>query len=262
MIGSCKFLCIGSFEVKSFNPNEIFEGKNDAVLNCVVFIGSPLMFSQRLLDAFKSAFRWLDFKLISEVGQLKSISESGEHIVMVVVGEDNFEALTDNPRNFAQAVDGAKIIAAYHHPRKAAKLLQAKRFSDDCGSIGFLPLNVQVDVWVSVMNLLLCGEIFYPSELFDGVPHAPAPGNSETDDDINLTPREWEVLSLVAVGMQNKNIASDLSLSQHTVKLHIHNVLKKIGVSNRTCAASWYNSSRGRTQGAQEMTGQNFNMAP
>ena len=59
-----------------------------------------------------------------------------------------------------------------------------------------------------------------------------------------LTPREKEVLALVASGHPNKVIARDLDVSCHTVKLHIHRIIAKLGVNNRTEAAVWYHQSR------------------
>jgi DNA-binding NarL/FixJ family response regulator len=61
---------------------------------------------------------------------------------------------------------------------------------------------------------------------------------SETMDE--LTGRELEVLGMVARGHQNKIIAADLGLSEHTVKIHIHNIIRKLGVHNRTEAAATY----------------------
>src|SRR5690606_5102568 len=57
---------------------------------------------------------------------------------------------------------------------------------------------------------------------------------------LDLTGREREILSAVARGRQNKIIAADLGLSEHTVKLHIHNIITKLGVHNRTEAAVLY----------------------
>ncbi|WP_255553396.1 response regulator transcription factor [Maritimibacter sp. DP1N21-5] len=58
-----------------------------------------------------------------------------------------------------------------------------------------------------------------------------------------LTPRETEVLKLVASGQPNKVIARDLDVSCHTVKLHIHRIIAKLGVNNRTEAAVWYHQT-------------------
>jgi len=49
-----------------------------------------------------------------------------------------------------------------------------------------------------------------------------------------LTGREAEVARLVASGMSNKKVASDLGIAESTVKLHLHNVFTKLGVTNRT----------------------------
>ena len=53
-----------------------------------------------------------------------------------------------------------------------------------------------------------------------------------------LTPRELDVLRLVAQGLGNKEIAADLDLSTHTVKYHLASMLAKIGVRSRTEAVS------------------------
>jgi len=49
-----------------------------------------------------------------------------------------------------------------------------------------------------------------------------------------LTPREREVLSLLAEGLSNKAIADRLAISEHTAKFHVNAVLSKLGVQRRT----------------------------
>ena len=55
---------------------------------------------------------------------------------------------------------------------------------------------------------------------------------------VALTPRELDVLRLVAQGLGNKEIAAELALSTHTVKYHLASVLAKLGVRSRTEAVS------------------------
>ena len=57
---------------------------------------------------------------------------------------------------------------------------------------------------------------------------------SEYFPQVALTPREVEVLGLVAKGMANKEIASKLGTASGTVKMHIQNILAKLGASDRT----------------------------
>jgi two-component system NarL family response regulator len=54
---------------------------------------------------------------------------------------------------------------------------------------------------------------------------------------MRLTPRELEILHLVAKGLRNQEIADDLSVALGTVKIHINNILDKLGARDRTEAA-------------------------
>jgi DNA-binding NarL/FixJ family response regulator len=53
-----------------------------------------------------------------------------------------------------------------------------------------------------------------------------------------LSRRELEVLSLVAEGLTNRDIADRLVLSEHTVNRHVANILRKLGLTSRTAAAT------------------------
>jgi DNA-binding NarL/FixJ family response regulator len=59
------------------------------------------------------------------------------------------------------------------------------------------------------------------------------------DDSHGLTPRELEVLRLVAGGKTNREIASILVVSEHTVARHVQNILLKLRVSSRTAATAF-----------------------
>jgi DNA-binding NarL/FixJ family response regulator len=54
-----------------------------------------------------------------------------------------------------------------------------------------------------------------------------------------LTAREREVLRLVAAGKSNREIASELVVSEHTVARHLQNMFRKLGVSSRTAATAF-----------------------
>jgi DNA-binding NarL/FixJ family response regulator len=65
-------------------------------------------------------------------------------------------------------------------------------------------------------------------------PFLPAP--LEDDDELTeeLTPRETEVLQLLAEGLTNKAIADRLGISRHTVKFHVNAILTKLNAQSRT----------------------------
>ena len=59
------------------------------------------------------------------------------------------------------------------------------------------------------------------------------------DIDVPLTPRETQVLRLVAMGLSNQEIADSLGISIETVKEHVQNLLRKLSLGDRTQAAVW-----------------------
>jgi tripartite-type tricarboxylate transporter receptor subunit TctC len=64
------------------------------------------------------------------------------------------------------------------------------------------------------------------------ITHAPQSGRV-------LTPREREIVDLISLGLSNKEIGRQLNLHEGTVKVHLHNIFTKTGVSNRTALALW-----------------------
>ena len=66
------------------------------------------------------------------------------------------------------------------------------------------------------------------------------PDAAVTDEAVSvLTPRELDVLKLVAQGLSNPDIARRLNRSEHTVHRHLANILRKLSLSSRTAAAAW-----------------------
>ena len=75
-----------------------------------------------------------------------------------------------------------------------------------------------------------------------GTPHLAAVNSvrpASPDDGSELTRREREILALVAEGSSNGTVARKLWVTEQTVKFHLSNIYRKLGVSNRTAASRW-----------------------
>jgi non-specific serine/threonine protein kinase len=78
-----------------------------------------------------------------------------------------------------------------------------------------------------------------------GSPTVPAPERISADQPpVDLTPREKEIAVLAAKELSNRQIASQLVLSEHTVATHIRNILKKLGLRSRTQVSAWLTEHR------------------
>lgn len=87
------------------------------------------------------------------------------------------------------------------------------------------------DMLLRCAETVLGGEQWFDKEAMKQVIAAFA---APTGPRAELTPREAEVVRLVAVGRRNKEIARVLSISEGTVKMHLHNLYEKLAVSSRT----------------------------
>ena len=110
-----------------------------------------------------------------------------------------------------------------------------------------LPMDLRLDVWLSIVRLLLCGAEYLPpaliheAKLRDQKAQAYSDNGTAKTANVNmasLTTRESQILGMVSHGLQNKLIAAECGLSEHTVKIHLHHIIRKLGVHNRTEAAA------------------------
>jgi len=82
----------------------------------------------------------------------------------------------------------------------------------------------------------------YFSALLDrGAPAAEKPQLTPAEDP-GLTQKEGQILRILVTGKTNEEIAEMLSISPHTVKTHVYNLYKKLGVNNRVEASNWAQS--------------------
>lgn len=95
------------------------------------------------------------------------------------------------------------------------------------GAMGFVIKEMPLEQLLTGIRKVYTGEQFMPPEVSTRV-------SSRVVS--QLSPRELEVLSHVAQGLSNKEIASKLNLVEGTVKVHLTNILSKLGVSDRTQA--------------------------
>lgn len=123
-----------------------------------------------------------------------------------------------------QAPDARVIVlTTYDGDEDIFRALQA-------GACGYLLKGMPFDELVQAIHAVHRGESRIPSQIAEKL--------VERSKSEPLTPREMHVLERIVAGRANKDIASDLSISEATVKTHVNNLLAKLGVVDRTQAAT------------------------
>lgn len=107
----------------------------------------------------------------------------------------------------------------------------------DVGVDGYILKDSESAELKRAIQLVLEGETYIPPKLIPAFNNRLIARDADKDKIDLLTCRELEVLMQVANGMFNKEIATNLNISERTVKNHIANIFKKIDVSDRTQAA-------------------------
>lgn len=106
-----------------------------------------------------------------------------------------------------------------------------------------LPNDISPDQLVAALQaaasgLLVLHPAQVPAPIINGFASATARSRGLEELAEPLTPREGEVLQMLASGLGNKEIAAKLTISEHTVKFHVASILGKLGAGSRTEAVS------------------------
>ena len=129
------------------------------------------------------------------------------------------------------------VLSALEEPENVRHAINA-------GAMGFVPKSAATRVLVEVLQQVLQGNVTVPlalqssgPPLSHAVPGAGGDAVATSEPDVALlTLRQLEVLSRVCQGKTNKQIATELGLSEKTVKAHVTAIFKVLGVVNRTQA--------------------------
>lgn len=109
------------------------------------------------------------------------------------------------------------------------------------GAQGYLLKDMEPDELVNALKEIVSGKTIVAPELATILAKVVQKGDAdeieETTPFSDLTPREHEIICLLAEGLSNKVIAKSLGISDGTVKLHVKSILRKLGIHSRVEAA-------------------------
>lgn len=180
--------------------------------------------------------------LLESVDDLRVVGEAGDgdaavdlavaerpDVVLMDLSMPRVDGVEATRRLVAAAVDTRVVVLTSFadQPRVQAALA--------AGAVGYLLKDSDPRDVIAAVRQAAAGHVPIDAR----VAQALLPGSQTPAAGHTLSGREAEVLSLVAHGMANKQIARQLGISERTVKAHLGKVFRQIGVADRTSAALW-----------------------
>jgi DNA-binding NarL/FixJ family response regulator len=152
---------------------------------------------------------------------LPLVARTNPDLVLLDVRMPEMDGLTclDRIRKLHPEV-GVVMLSAYDDPETIASALAR-------GAKSFIGKMIDPRDLASALRLVAQGAVYSPVT-------ASEPDGERAAEKAGLTPGEQRVLEALAQGLSNKEIAQELWLTQQTVKFHLTNIYRRLGVTNRT----------------------------
>lgn len=165
-------------------------------------------------------------------------SGSCEEALELTREDDDFDlVLLDFNLPGMSGLEGLKLLR-HQLPATPIVLLSASEDRNkvlsaiELGAKGYIPKSSSAEIIINAIQLVLSGGVYLPMAVLDTVNSSPQK-NTNTEGH-TLTPRQIDVLKLLADGLSNKAIGNQLEMAENTVRVHVSAILKFLEVKNRT----------------------------
>ena len=206
-------------------------------LRCITILSeqSPLQ-TELVKSLFESKLTKVACEIVSELSEIPSYT----HLLLVDCQGRQQQQLKKLGKPL-QELCGERIYTAILNAEQSAAHEDLLNWS--CVN-GIFYTDTSADQLLRGMEYLLDGDYWVPRRLLHQIfdkHRKPAQSRPRNDDPLhlNLTKREIQIITMIRDGNSNQDISLELDLSEHTIKSHLYNTYRKIGVKNRTEAANW-----------------------
>ncbi len=187
---------------------------------------------------------------------LKMILEANEGIHVIAIGKDGSDALPLY-REFhpdillmdiqMQQMNGTDALSGLLDEFPDAKVLFLTTFVDDeyivkaleLGAKGYI-VKQNYETILPALNAVYSGQNVYGNEIMEKIPELMKSKNTFDYSHYEISDKEYEIITLVAEGLSNKEIASQLYLSEGTIRNYLSTILEKLDLRDRTQLAVFY----------------------
>jgi DNA-binding NarL/FixJ family response regulator len=161
--------------------------------------------------------------LRSSNGRLRSSSAA-----LVVIYENS----ANSAHKPSSGVDGVPTLVIAEHPSPSAALAAIEQGVD-----GYLAADISAQALAAAVTAVLRGELAYSRQTL-GAWLQSLRAQTRVRDRVDLTPRQSQIVELIATGATDKEIAATIGVRTATAQKHVARLLKRLGVRNRAAAVA------------------------
>ncbi|MBI2874065.1 MAG: response regulator transcription factor [Firmicutes bacterium] len=176
-----------------------------------------------------------DIQLVGEASSgYETVAKAGALSPNVILMDVNIppQGGASTTRAIKERHSGMEIIGVASHSDRESLLEMVK-----AGAIGYILQDVESEELIKAIHFGYSGQSMLPPEVATKLVEELANLMHRINGLQTLTPREEEILQLVAQGFTNRDIANRLFISDKTVRNHVSNILRKLELKDRTQAA-------------------------
>jgi DNA-binding NarL/FixJ family response regulator len=199
------------------------------------------LFRQVVSLSLKNLFSRLEIVEAGTLGEALEAVQTGGPFTVVLFDLDMPDCRGRNAlAEMIQAAQGTPVVvvSASENPSDILNAI-------DTGARGYILKSSSIEAFRHALPLVLCGETFIPIPVTglgalaqcERAPIRPTATSQPPGNGPFFTQRQLEVARLLVQGRSNKQIANQLGVFEGTVKVHVRDIARKLGVNNRTQAA-------------------------
>ena len=190
-----------------------------------------------------------EFKSMPNINLLGSVKNGKEAVDFVKTQEPDI-ILMDIDMPVMNGIDATKHIKQYNQNIKIVMLTSISEknsvlWAFSAGANAYCIKNIKTPDLLNIFNIVSEDGIWFDNQIASYIfqilkaqdIQKEQQDNEKTLDEYNITPRERNIIKLIADGCSNADIAEQLVISKNTVKIHVSSIIKKLALEDRTQVA-------------------------
>ncbi|QEN86046.1 response regulator transcription factor [Labrys sp. KNU-23] len=203
-------------------------------IDAVVVVCSLALWRDCISRVLAAEFPNIPVLAFPDLREWGSVSEWHGHSPLLLISEAGGDVDLEDISKILEHKSDMKVVVL-SKSSNISRILEVM----SVGVQAYIPNNLTLEIAMKAIHLVLVGGSFFPATSFleKKAVHSSGSVGLNPNEDLRISRRELDIIAGVSCGRSNASIAKALNLRESTIKVHVRNIMKKIGVNTRTAIA-------------------------